>query len=209
MDIPERRKQFVYDTFHTFLKTVDNALKKYDPNHLHIGTRLGQSEIPSDEILDICKDVYDVYSFNSYSLAPSKAYMDKVAERTGLPLIIGEFHFGTTDRGMAQSLWQVDNQKERGVAYRYYVENGYSHPALIGTAYFTWSDQSITGRVLDGENYNCGLVDVADIPYPYQVQAMTESAHRIYDIHKGNIAPTKDTPKRARGYGMTPNQWNK
>lgn len=208
-DTPEKRKQFVYKTLRIFLETVDNALAKYDPNHLHIGSRFGGGEAPADEILDICKDVYDVYSFNSYSLMPGKEYMDKVYEKIGLPMIIGEYHFGTTDRGMAQSLWQVDNQKERGVAYRYYVENGYAHPALIGTAYFQWADQSTTGRRLDGENYNCGLIDVTDQPYKFQVKAMVKTAKRLFKIHSGDLKPVTKKPKRARGYSAIPDGWNK
>ena len=120
----------------------------------------------------------------------------------------GEFHFGTVDRGIAQSLWQVNSQQERGVAYRYYTEQAYSHPGLIGTAYFQWSDQDLSGR-RDGENYNCGLVDVTDRPYKYQVEAMMETAKRLYDIHNGKTSPYKQQPVRARGHGAIPDQWNK
>ena len=56
---------------------------------------------------------------------------------------------------------QVEDQQQRGVAYRYYTENAYAHPALVGTGYFQWCDQDMTGRG-DGENYNCGLIDVTD-----------------------------------------------
>ena len=38
-------------------------------------------------------------------------------------------------------------------------------PELVGTHYFQWADQPSTGR-FDGENYNIGLVDVTDRPYP-------------------------------------------
>ena len=207
-DTPKRRDQFAYHTLRIFLETVDKALEKYDPKHLHIGSRFGGDKAPADEILDICKDVYDVYSFNSYSLTPKKEYMDYITNRIDLPMIIGEFHFGTTDRGMAQSLWQVDDQKERGVAYRYYAENGYSHPALVGTAYFQWGDQPNTGRPSDGENYNCGIVDVTDQPYTDQVEAMIETAKRLYKIHAGELKPVTKTPKRARGYGAIPDGLN-
>lgn len=99
-DTSEKRKQFAYNTLSTYLHIVNNALKKYDPNHLRIGNRLGHADLPADEILEICKDVFDVYSFNSYTLTPDKKYLDIVSEKTGLPMIVGEFHFGTTDRGM-------------------------------------------------------------------------------------------------------------
>lgn len=205
-DSPERRKQFIYNTFRLFLQTVNNAVKRYDPNHLNLGMRFGH--VPPKEIQQICKDQFDVFSFNCYALVPSKEFMDQILEGTGLPMIIGEFHFGTVDRGIAQSLWQVNSQQERGVAYRYYTEHAYSHPGLIGTAYFQWSDQDLSGR-RDGENYNCGLVDVTDRPYKYQVEAMMETAKRLYDIHTGKTSPFNQEPVRARGHGAIPDLWNK
>ena len=183
-DTPETRKQFIFKTFRIFLETVDNAITKYDPNHLNLGIRFGNVMHIDREILEICKDVFDVFSFNCYDLYPKKEMMDRAMEMTGLPMIIGEYHFGTVDRGMAQSLWQVNSQMERGVAYRYYTERAYQHPGLIGTAWFQWCDQDLTGR-RDGENYNCGLVDVTDRPYQHQVEAMMETAKLLFDIHTG------------------------
>lgn len=205
-DAPERRKQFIYNTFRIFLETVNKTVKRYDPNHLNLGMRFGH--VPDKEVQAICKDAFDVFSFNCYDLFPPKEFMDQIIEGTGLPMIIGEYHFGTVDRGMAQSLWQVNSQLERGVAYRYYTERAYSHPGLIGTAYFQWADQDLTGRN-DGENYNCGLVDVTDRPYQHQVEAMMETAKRLYDIHIGKEKPTNTAPVKARGHGTIPDLWNK
>ena len=205
-DTPERRKQFIFQTFRTFLKTVDQSVRRYDPNHLNLGMRFGH--VPDREIQEICKDVFDVFSFNCYDLFPKKELMDQILNGIGLPMIIGEFHFGTVDRGMAQSLWQVNSQKERGVAYRYYTERAYAHPGLIGTAWFQWSDQDLTGR-RDGENYNCGLVDVTDRPYQQQTEAMMETAKRLYNIHTGKEKPVEQVPLKARGHGAIPDLWNK
>ncbi|OFX57764.1 MAG: hypothetical protein A2066_14405 [Bacteroidetes bacterium GWB2_41_8] len=207
-DTPENRKQFIFKTFRIFLETVDNAIKKYDPNHLNLGIRFGNVMHIDREILEICKDVFDVFSFNCYDLYPKKEMMDRAMEMTGLPMIIGEYHFGTVDRGMAQSLWQVNSQLERGVAYRYYTERAYQHPGLIGTAYFQWCDQDYSGR-RDGENYNCGLVDVTDRPYQHQVEAMMETAKRLFDIHQEKLKPVEQAPVKARGHGGMPDFWNK
>ena len=207
-DTPERRKQFIFKTFRIFLETVDNSIKKYDPNHLNLGIRFGNVMGIDREILEICKDVFDVFSFNCYDLYPKKEMMDRAADITGLPMIIGEYHFGTVDRGMAQSLWQVNSQQERGVAYRYYTERAYAHPGLIGSAYFQWCDQDLTGR-RDGENYNCGMVDVTDRPYKYQVEAVMETSKRLFDIHTGKLSPVEQAPVKPRGHGSIPNLWNK
>ena len=205
-DTPENRIHFIHNTFRIFIETVDGALEKHDPNHLTLGIRFGQEA--DTEILELCKDVFDVFSFNCYDLYPNKAMMDRFMEVTGKPIFIGEYHFGTVDRGMAQSLWQVNSQVERGVAYRYYTEKAYEHPGLIGTSYFQWCDQDLTGRGNDGENYNCGLVDVTDRPYPYLVEAISETANRIYQVHSGSTPPVDRPPTRARGHHAIPDLWN-
>ncbi|MDR1860092.1 MAG: hypothetical protein LBR06_04145 [Bacteroidales bacterium] len=204
-DIPINRKAFIHRTFATFLQTVRLLLRKHDPNHLNLGIRFGSGHL-DPAILEICKENFDVFSFNCYELTPDTAMMNRTLAATGLPMLIGEYHFGTVDRGMAQSLWQVNSQEQRGVAYRYYTEQGYAHPGLIGTAWFQWCDQDLTGRG-DGENYNCGLVDVTDRPYPYMVKALQETAVRLFDVHSGAVKPYDNPPVNARGHGGMPDTW--
>ncbi len=207
-DTPARKKEFIHKTFNIFLQTVKTTMRKYDSNHLNLGIRFGNLNELDESLMEICRNAFDILSFNCYDLMPDKAMMDRALRLTDTPMIIGEYHFGTVDRGMAQSLWQVENQQQRGIAYRYYTEQGYAHPGLIGTAYFQWCDQDLMGRTNDGENYNCGLIDVTDRPYKYQVEAMMETSKRLYDIHSGTIKPFEQKPEKARGHGGIPNQWN-
>jgi hypothetical protein len=180
----ESNKAFAYQTFREYVKIVCEASKKYDPNHLILGIRFGRG-IPTSEVLAISKDYFDVYSFNNYGMNPmvennvnygtmtgrqpdqieGKNMFDEIYAQTGLPMIIGEYHFGTTDRALGESLVRVNSQKERGIAYRNYSEAAFSHPALIGLSWFQWNDQEMFGRG-DGENYNIGFVDITDRPYP-------------------------------------------
>ncbi|MDR3060845.1 MAG: hypothetical protein LBU57_01870 [Dysgonamonadaceae bacterium] len=204
---PERKKQFIYVTFNTFLQTVKKTMKRYDPNHLNLGIRFGNLNELDDQLMQICRNAFDILSFNCYSLKPDQDMMDRALRLVDMPMIIGEYHFGTVDRGMAQSLWQVNSQEQRGVAYRYYTEQAYAHPGMIGTAYFQWCDQDLIGR-FDGENYNCGLIDVTDRPYKYQVEAMMETAKRLYAVHSGKTSPFDQTPLNARGHGGIPDLWN-
>lgn len=206
-DTPQVRKAFVFQTFRTFLLATNRVLKQHDPHHLNLGIRFGNIGVLDPAILKICGEAFDVLSFNHYALSPEPGMMDKALALTNLPMIIGEYHFGCVDRGLAQSLWQVDSETERGVAYRYYTENAYAHPGLIGTGYFQWCDQDLTGRG-DGENYNCGLIDVTDRPYKEQVEAMMETAARLYDVHSGVCPPFDRQPRAARGYEPIPDLWN-
>jgi len=205
---PERKKQFIYKTFDIFLQTVKTTMQRHAPNHLNLGIRFGNLNELDEQLLEICRRAFDVLSFNSYDLKPDKEMMDRALRLTDMPMIIGEYHFGTVDRGMSQSLWQVNSQKERGIAYRYYTEHAFAHPGIIGTAYFQWSDQELLGRTLDGENLNCGLIDVTDRPYKYQVEAMMETARRLFYVHMGTKQPFDQTPLNARGHYGIPNIWN-
>jgi hypothetical protein len=187
-DTPDKRRTFAYETFSRFLSTVCSAIKKYDPNHLNLGLRFGDP--PSAELIAECKKHFDVFSMNHYGYSVSHDVIDKIYNLTGLPVIIGEFHFGIPRRGMAPGLAQTKNPEERAAAYRYYVENAAAHPAIIGTHWFQWIDQPSTGR-MDGENYNIGLIDVTDRPYPEMIQATTETFERLYDVHSGKAEPVK------------------
>lgn len=186
-DTPESRKAFVYDTYTRFIRIINSAIKKHDPNHLNLGLRFGGS--PPDDLVKASSSVgFDVFSLNIYGYSAYPERLARIDELTGLPIIIGEFHFGTTERGLSPGLRQTINQEERGVAYRYYVENAFAHPSLIGTHWFQWWDQPSTGRN-DGENYNIGLVDVTDQPYRELVDAARETHKRLCGIHSGEIPP--------------------
>ncbi|MDR1723360.1 MAG: hypothetical protein LBR84_05400 [Tannerella sp.] len=186
-DTDEVKRAFVYDTFDKFLALVNKTLKSHDPNHLNLGMRFGGHT--TNELLKITGRHFDVFSFNCYEYQPSLDFMRRIDEMTGLPIIIGEYHFGVPDRGMAAGIVQVANYHERGTAYSYYNEQGYSHPSLIGAHWFQWIDQANTGR-MDGENYNIGLLDITDRPYPEMVEAMKTTHRRLFQIHSGQLQPT-------------------
>ena len=191
-DTPERRKAFVYKAFERFVEVINAAVRKHDPNHLNLGLRFG-GHAPPEEMLRASKS-FDVYSMNSYRYSLDPDVMEQIYEVTDLPIIIGEFHFGVPGNGLAAGLVQVSSQAERGVAYRYYVEQAAALPALIGTSWFQWVDQSVTGR-MDGENYNIGLVDVTDRPYKEMVAALKATHLRLFDVHSGKVAPFSEEPQ--------------
>ncbi|MDI9550697.1 MAG: hypothetical protein GX125_02670 [Bacteroidales bacterium] len=207
-DTEQNRRAFIISSFDTFLHDVNRIFKKHDPNHLNMGIRFGDPDGLGEDVLKACATAFDVFSFNCYMEAPKFKMMDRAMEIMDLPMIIGEYHFGTVDHGLAQSLWQVEDQQQRGVAYRYYTENAYAHPALVGTGYFQWCDQEMSGRG-DGENYNCGLVDVTDRPYAEQVAAMSETAKVLFDVHSGTKLPFSERARDTRGHGSVPDLWNK
>jgi len=189
-DTEERRKEFIGDAFERYVEITSAAVKRHDPNHLDLGMRSGGR--PSAAEIRAARH-FDVYSVNIYAYEVPVERVRQIAELTGKPMLIGEFHFGTPGRGLAASLVQVRDQAARGQAYRYYVENAFAMPELVGTHYFQWADQPSTGR-FDGENYGIGLVDVTDRPYPDLVVALKETHGRVRRLHSGELQPTTGRP---------------
>ena len=190
-DSPEVRKALVHAAFTRYLQIVNAAVKRYDPNHLNLGIRFGGT--PPDDVIALARG-FDVYSMNKYRWAPPKDFIDRVYAIQKLPILIGEFHFGVPEHGLAPGLVQAMNQTERGVAYSYYVEHAAEHPAIIGTHWYQWIDEPVTGR-RDGENYNIGWIDVTDRPYPELVAAAKATHSKLDEIHSGKVAATSRKPK--------------
>lgn len=189
-DTPERRKAFVLGTFEEYPALINAATRKHAPNHLNLGLRFGGR--PPDEVVRMAR-VFDVYSLNVYDYGPS-AQMQRAYELAGRPILIGEFHNGVPGNGLGASLVQVRDQKERGVGYRYYVEQAAALPAFVGANWFLAVDQSVTGR-MDGENYNFGFVDVTDRPCREIVEAAKETHRRLFQVHSGKTAPFSQKPR--------------
>jgi len=100
-----------------------------------------------------------------------------------VPLIIGEFHFGALDRGMFHTgLVPVADQEARAAAYRSYLESALRHPSFVGTGWFKYMDEPTTGRPLDEENYQIGLVDCCDTPYPETIAAVRAVGYHLYTL---------------------------
>jgi len=160
--------EFVHAFAAKYFTTVRDTLKKYDPNHLYLGCRLANY---TPEVVRASAEVCDVVSFNIYQprLDP-KAWA--FTEALNKPCLIGEFHFGALDRGLFHpGLVSTPNQAARAAMFKDYIQSVTDNPAFVGAHWFQYMDEPLTGRTLDGENYNIGFVTVTDTPYPEMVQA--------------------------------------
>lgn len=62
-------------------------------------------------------------------------------------------------------LFTVTVEDQRGAAYGTYLKSVLRNPDFVGAHWFIYTDELLTGRVLDGENGHVGFVSVADVPY--------------------------------------------
>ncbi len=75
------------------------------------------------------------------------------------------------------------DQADRAAHFKRYVESVADCPSMVGCHWFQYIDEPLTGRVYDGENYNIGLVDVTDSPYPELIAAAKEANAQVYRRH--------------------------
>ena len=161
-----------------YFRTVSEALRRNDPHHLYLGSRFAWQ---TPEAVEACARWCDVVSFNLYkrSIADDRERWAHF-HTLGKPAIIGEFHFGSTDRGLFwEGLVGAGAENERGPAYTGYLRAVVANPDFVGAHWFDYVDEPLTGRTLDGENGHIGFVSVADLPYQGLVTAARDANQAV------------------------------
>ena len=162
-----------------YFRVVRDVFKQVAPDKLYMGCRFSSSP---EFVVRIAADYVDVMSYNNYTFDRSDF---RLPEGIDLPVVLGEFHFGAMDRGMFHPGQVTTNDQEgKGAAYEYYVRSCLENPCIIGTNWHQFSDQPCTGR-FDGENFQVGLTDCCDTPYPETIKHVRNIGYNMYHIRYG------------------------
>lgn len=163
-----------------YFQVVREAIKAAAPNQLYLGCRFAWvNERAAAAGAKYC----DVVSYNLYRKSIADFKFNGGAD---VPLIVGEFHFGALDRGMFHTgLVKTSNQVARADSYRSYLEGALKHPQFVGTHWFKYQDEPVTGRSYDEENYQIGFVDVCDTPYDETIAASRAVGGAMYRLRAG------------------------
>jgi hypothetical protein len=144
-----------------YYEIVSSSIHRYAPDQLYLGSRFGSW---TKEAVEACARWCDVLSFNVYAHTPEERGAPwRPYDR---PVMITEFHFGSSDRGpFWAGMVDVGSEAARGPAYRRYSSACGADPDIVGCHWFTYYDEPITGRRIDGENGHIGLVAVTGLPW--------------------------------------------
>ena len=183
-----------------YYQMIATAYQKVCPNHLLLGNRWLSSSANDDQTVEIAGKYLDVVSINYYSYGIESDFLRRIHKLSGgRPLLLSEWHYGADDQGLSGGARQVKNQRERGLAYRNYVEAAAALGFVVGQQWFSYLDQATTGRWFEGDNGergNIGLVNVADRPYREFLSHVTQTNFAIYDVLLGKKAPFRyDDPR--------------
>lgn len=182
-----------------FRKAVDqyfrlsrDAIKSVAPHRLYLGSRFISTDAVRRDLYEASEKYCDVLTVNVYA--------HSVANFGGggfpdMPVLIGEFHFGVLDRGMFRPgvVSAGVTQEDRALAYTRFLQGALAHPNIVGTHWFQFRDQPLTGR-WDGEGYAIGFVDVADTPYRELGRAARQVGEHMYRYRLNGVL--NDFPSR-------------
>jgi len=172
-----------------YYKIVSEEVNKRMPNILYLGSRLAEWGC-GPEVIQACAKYADVVSFNCYKTDINQDFMQ--LGTFDKPVIIGEFHFNSSDRNnFAPGLVPVGSQSDRAAAYIEYMTSVFKNKYIVGAHWFQYYDQPTLGRAFDGENSNCGFVDVTDQPYTELVDVAKKINEKAYDIRLFYIQPNE------------------
>lgn len=159
-----------------YFSTVADIIHRLAPGRLYLGSRFAQGGATAYRA-----------AATSCDIVTSNIYMPLPVPRHGAepdfpdcPTLVGEFHFHALNTGHFTVGVGV-TAKERKLYYEEYVRHALADPQCVGTHWFQWSDQPVTGRP-DGENFSCGFVDICDRPHRDLVAAARKVAAEMYPL---------------------------
>jgi hypothetical protein len=177
-----------------YFRVVTETFRKYDKNHMLIGNRLQPGTINNETLCRLSGKYLDIVSFNYYTYGFDAALLARIRDWMGdKAMFFSEFYFSSTgDSGLSGGGKDVATQRERGLAYRHYVEHAAALGYVVGIEWFTLVDQATTGRFFEkynGEAANTGLISVADRPWKVMLEEMMKTNYDIYKVFLGERSP--------------------
>lgn len=171
-----------------YYSTVSAAIRKHDPNHLYLGSRLiGVSG--NETAMRTYGKYADILSMNWYGAwMLEKKLIDNWATWTDKPFIISEWYAKGSDvPGLTNESgagWLVHTQKERGYYYQNMALNLLSKKNAVGWHWFRYDDNDPENLNTDPSNRNSnkGIVNVKYEPYAELTDAMKAINRQVYRL---------------------------
>jgi hypothetical protein len=171
-----------------YCQTVSRAVKKYDPNHLYLGSRLYSSNLRFPEIFKACGPYVDVMSVNYYNAwTPDIARMEMWEHESGRPVLITEWYAKGLDSGLPNlggAGWVVKTQRDRGLFYENFTLALLESKVCVGWHWFKYMDDDPIEKKGDTSPHdsNKGALTDRYEPYPPLVDSMRRINTRAYSL---------------------------
>ena len=174
--------------FDTYFRITTSAIRKYDPNHLCLGSRLHGSEKRSPAIFRAAGQHLDAIGVNYYGAwTPDADLLAGWTRWSGRPVLITEWYTKGQDSGMANTTgagWIVPTQKDRGRFYQNFTLALLESKTCVGWHWFKYMDNDPKNLKTDPSNRdsNKGLVTIGFEPYADLVDMMRALNREVYPL---------------------------
>jgi len=159
-----------------YFKTVSAAIRKYDPNHLILGSRLNGRPRAIQGVVNASEKYMDVTSVNFYDRFSPNDQIALSSWTNDKPCIVTEFYIkdinflATTQSGAG---WYVNSQASRGDFYQNTCLQLLKNKCFIGWQYFKYQDDS---------DSNKGMVNGLGTEYTGMTSLMSELNSQVYHL---------------------------
>jgi hypothetical protein len=184
----ETKKEFIGFIAAKYFSTVAPLIKKYDPNHLYIGSRLHSNAKNNQFVFKAAERFVDVVSINYYGFwQPQQSDIDNWSSWTTKPFFITEFYTKAEESGMTNlsgAGWIVKTHKDRGIHYQNFCLELLKAKNCVGWHWFRYQDNDPNDRTADASNSdsNKGIVDTDYKVYAELLKWMKELNSNKYSL---------------------------
>ena len=185
---PKDLEDFLAVVVGRYFEVVGRAIKRYDPNHLYLGSRFHGAALRCPEIFRACGPHVDVVSVNYYrAWTPDRDKLELWARESGKPVLITEWYAKGADAALANTGgagWLVKTQADRGSFYQNFVLGLLESKSCVGWHWFKYSDNDPDDTKADPSNRdsNKGIVNNRYEPYTVLLEAMQPVNDRAYGL---------------------------
>jgi hypothetical protein len=134
----------------TYYRIVSEAIKKYDSNHLYLGSRLHGAAKYKNPIFREAGKYVDVVSVNYYSRwNPEQETLKMWLEESGKPFIITEFYAKAYDVGLSNSSgagYPVATQTDRAIFFENFVIGLLESRGNVGWHWHRFDDTNTSNK---------------------------------------------------------------
>jgi hypothetical protein len=138
------REAFLTMVVDRYFRITTQAIRKYDPNHLCLGSRFHGGVLSMPEVFRAAGRHLDVVSVNYYNTwTPDFDRMRGWEQAAGRPFIVTDWYVKGMDSGMPNTTgagWEVRTQRDRGLFYQNFALALLESRSCVGWHWFKYMD---------------------------------------------------------------------
>lgn len=199
---PAEREAFLRHASDRYHRIVATAIRKHDPNHLVLGSRLHGYDLRSQILWESAGRFCDVVSVNVYGMwTPEKELTANWQRWSGRPFMATEWYAKGMDTGLTNvsgAGWVVPTQADRAKFYQHFALQMMEAPGCVGLHWFRYMDNDPADLSVDPSNRdsNKGVVNIEFTPYQPLLDGMKELNVRAYTLRERLLRRQTPTVRR-------------